>query len=104
MLFWERAMNEVETLPAPVLPPPSPPSKWEKEYRAFLRLLPQLLQKQRGQYVAIHNGQVVDSDDDEIALALRVIAKVGPVPVHIDRVVERPPIPERITHRNEIVL
>ncbi len=92
-------MSEPETFPAPVLGPTVPPtrSKWEREYRAFLQLLPQLLTTYRGQYVAVHDGQVIDTGDDEIALALRVYAKYGYVPLHIGRVVEQPP-PERMPH------
>jgi Family of unknown function (DUF5678) len=90
-------MSEPETFPAPVLGTTVPPprNKWEREYRAFLQLLPQLLTAHRGQYVAVHDGQVVDSGDDEIALALRVYDKYGYVPLHIGRVVEQTP-PERI--------
>jgi hypothetical protein len=44
---------------------------------------------------AVHNGRVVNSGDGEIALALRVYAKYGYVPLHIDRVVQQPPPPER---------
>jgi hypothetical protein len=91
-------MSEPETFPAPVLGAtlPRPRSKWESAYRAFLQLLPQLLTTHRGQYVAVHNGQVVDSGDDEIALALRVYAKYGYIPLHIGRVVEQTPPPERL--------
>ncbi len=46
---------------------PLPPrTKWEREYRAFHRLLPQLLATQRGQFVAIHEERVIDSDADEL--------------------------------------
>jgi hypothetical protein len=103
ILLEDATVNEVETLPAPILPVPPPLGKWEQEYRAFLRLLPQLLQTHRGQFVAIHEGRVVDSDSDEMALARRAIATIGPIPIHIDRVAEQPPPVERITHRAEIV-
>ena len=59
---------------------------------AFQKLLPSLLPTHRGQYVAIHDEQVVDSGDDEIALARRVFAKVGNVPIYIDVVAESPRI------------
>jgi hypothetical protein len=84
-------MSEVITLPAPAVDlSPPPRTKWEREYRAFQRLLPQLLATHRGQYVAVHNEQVVDSGDDKVALALRVLAKVGNVPIHVGRVMEGP--------------
>jgi hypothetical protein len=81
-------------LPAPELP------KGEREYRAFLRLLPELLATHRGQYVAVHNGQVVDSDADDVALILRVQAKVGYVPIHVGLVADSQPL-ARIPHYHE---
>ncbi len=81
-------------LPAPELP------KGEREYRAFLRLLPELLVTHRGKYVAVHNGQVVDSDTDDVALILRVQAKVGYVPIHVGLVTDFQPL-VRIPHYHE---
>jgi hypothetical protein len=40
--------------------------------------------------VAIHSEQVVDSGDDRLALALRVLARVGNVPIHVGRVLDAP--------------
>lgn len=82
-------------LPAPELP------KGEREYRAFLRLLPALLTTQRGKYVAVHNEQVVDSDADDVALILRVQAKVGYVPIHVGLVTDSPPL-VRVPHYHEV--
>jgi hypothetical protein len=82
-------MNEPITLPAPVLELPTPPkTKWEREYQAFRRMLPQLLATYKGQYVAIHEGQVVGSGDDKLALALRVLTQIGNVAIHVGRVTE----------------
>jgi hypothetical protein len=61
-----------------------------------LRLLPGLLQTHRGQYVAVHDEQVVDSGDDERALASRVWGKFGHVPIHIGLVTEQPAPPARV--------
>lgn len=84
-------MSDPITLPAPAVNlPPAPRTKWEREYQAFQRLLPQLLATHPGQYVAIHNEQVVDSGDDKLAVALRVLAKVGNVPIHVGHVTEGP--------------
>lgn len=59
-------MSEPITLPAPIFEVPIPArSKWDQEYQAFRRLLPQLLATYRGRYVAIHGGQVADSEDDK---------------------------------------
>jgi hypothetical protein len=77
------------------LPEPLPLPKGERERRAFLRLLPQLLKTHYGQFVAIHNGQVVDRGADDIALIRRVHARIGYVPIHVARVVENPAV-ERI--------
>lgn len=82
-------MSDVSTPPtfevAIALPSPS---KGEREYQAFLRLLPGLLTAHRGQYVAVHEGEVVDADADDIALVQRVHAKVGYVPIHVGLVTD----------------
>jgi hypothetical protein len=84
-------MSEPITLPAQVVEIPSRPlTKWEREYQAFRQLLPQLLGTHRGRYVAIHEGQVVDSGEDKVALALRVLAEVGNVAIHVGLVTEEP--------------
>jgi hypothetical protein len=90
-------MSEIQICDPPVLGPVAPPTKWEREYRVFQRLLPSLLQTHRGQYVAIHDEQVVDSGEDEIALTRRVFAKVGNVPIHIELVTDRAQV-ARIPH------
>lgn len=95
-------MSTVLTFDPPVLGQPAAPTKWEREYRAFQKLLPSLLRTHRGQYVAIHEEQVVDSGDDEIALARRVFAKVGNVPIHIGIVSESLPI-ARVPHYRVLV-
>lgn len=81
------------------LPIPEQP-KGEKEYQAFLRMLPQLLATYRGKYVAIHEGQVVDSDTDDVTLIRRVHEKVGYVPIHVGLVTEQQPV-IRIPHYRE---
>src|SRR5688572_18136392 len=45
--------------------------KWEREFQAFLRLLPDLLTTHRAQYVAVHNGQVVAAGPDKVQVALQ---------------------------------
>jgi hypothetical protein len=72
--------------------PPLELPKGEREYRAFQRLLPSLLQSQRGKFVAVHNEQVIDADSDEIALIQRVHARIGYVPIHVGMVAESIPI------------
>jgi hypothetical protein len=75
-------------------------SKGEREFQAFLRLLPELLAAYRGRYVAIHNAQVVDSDGDDITLIQRVHARVGYVPIHVGLVSDSLPL-VRIRHYRE---
>lgn len=91
-------MAELDILPAPVLNlPPPPEDKWRREQRAFQRLLPELLDTCRGKYVAVHEEQVVDRDDDLVTLATRVYRRHGYVPIYMDLVTERPPV-VRIPH------
>jgi len=88
----------VAALPAPVIETPPPASKWEPEYRAFQRLLPELLKSYAGKYVAIHDEQVVDSDTNELALIGRVLQRVGNVSIHVGLVSERALPPLRVPH------
>src|SRR4051812_12853963 len=74
------------------------PTRYQREYEAFQRLLPGLLETHRGKYVAVHDGQVVDSGDDDIALTERVHAKYGYVPIHVGRVADPLPSPHQIPH------
>lgn len=91
-------MNETLTAQTFEVHLPSPQlSKGEREYQAFLSLLPELLKTHRGQYVAIHDGQVVDCDANDIALVQRVHKKIGYVPIHVGLVAEPKPI-VRIPH------
>jgi hypothetical protein len=70
--------------------PPPPRTKWKREYLTFRRLLPQLLLTRRGQFVAIHEEQVIDCDRDEMALIGRVLAQVGNVDIHVGLVTDQP--------------
>ena len=70
---------------------PIPPlSKWQQEFAAFQRLLPQLLTTHRGKYVAIHEGRVIGVGADRLALALEVLGRVGSVDIHVGLVTEAP--------------
>ncbi|MFL5245336.1 MAG: hypothetical protein ACJ8FY_24835 [Gemmataceae bacterium] len=70
--------------------PPPPRTKWEREYRAFRRLLPQLLLTQRDKYVAVHEEHVIDCDADEMALITRVLARLGNVDFHVGFITDQP--------------
>lgn len=91
-------MNDTatETLPAPQIDWPPAETKWERERRAFHRLLPSLLATHRDKYVAIHEERVVDSGDDKVALALRAYDKFGYVPIFVSLVTDVPQRPVRI--------
>lgn len=90
-------MSEPVTYPAVSLTIPIPAhNKWEREYRAFLHMLPELLRSHRGKYVAVHDGRVVDEGEDKIALALGAYQKFGYVPIYVGLVTERPLPTERI--------
>lgn len=76
-----------------VLPEPPPKSKFEREKAAFYRLLPDLLATHRGQYVAIHGEQVVDSGPDQVEVALRVLRRVGNVALYVHLVSDERRLP-----------
>ncbi len=88
-------MNSVETFPAPVLPTPSE-DKFRSEQRAFGRLLPELLKTHRDQFVAIHEGRVIESGSDQIEVAERAYARFGYVPILVTLVTDEPQKPIRI--------
>ncbi|HMF12518.1 MAG TPA: hypothetical protein VKE94_09440 [Gemmataceae bacterium] len=88
-------MNELASLPAPSLATP-PEDKWRREQRAFRQLLPNLLASHRGLYVAIHEGQVVESGADKLAVASAAYARFGYVPIFVSLVSDQPPPPVRI--------
>ncbi len=75
-------------------------SKGEREYQAFLRLMPELLKSHRGQFVAIHEEQMVDSDTNDIVLIQRIHARIGYVPIHVGLVADPLPV-VHIPHRRE---
>ena len=93
-------MSEPDTLPAPIIDWSKSRTQnqldWQREYDVFQRLLPELLRTHRGQWVAVHNGQVIDSDADDVVLVQRVIAKVGYVPMHVGLVTDEPAEPVRM--------
>ena len=84
-------MSQTDVLPAPVLEPlVHETGKWEEERSAYWRLLPSLLSEYRDQYVAIHEGRVVDSGADQVELALRVYQRFGYVPIYVGLVSDEP--------------
>jgi hypothetical protein len=94
-------MSEATVQPPLTIPLPAPElTKGEREHQAFLRLLPELLATHRGKFVAVHEGQVVDTDLDEVGLILRVQARVGYVPIYVGLVTDQPSV-IRVPHYRE---
>jgi hypothetical protein len=84
-------MNPIPVFDAPRFGPSKPKSKWDAEYEAFLRLLPELLQTHGGQYVAIHEGKVVGFGSDQLAVARAAYAEFGPVEILVRLATDQPP-------------
>ena len=94
-------MSDTATQPVFEVKVPAPAmTKGEREYRAFLNLLPKLLVTYAGKFVAIHQEQVVDSDTNDIVLIQRVHGKIGYVPIYVGLVSEHPHL-VRIPHYRE---
>jgi hypothetical protein len=89
---------DVRTVPA--IPPHVPDNpKLKREYEAFIQMLPHLLKTHYKQYVAIHEGKVVESGSDKAGVALRSYARYGKVPIYVHLVTDRPQPLERIPGR-----
>ncbi len=67
--------------------------KLEAEARVFERMHSQLVEQYLGQFVAVHDSQVVDADVDFEALFLRLQNRFGDIPILI-RLVGANPILE----------
>jgi hypothetical protein len=72
-------------------------SEWESqiqqisvEQRAYERQHLELLERYRGRYIAMRQGQVIDNDDDKIALSRRIRKQYGNQPVLIKLVQSDP--------------
>lgn len=61
-------------------------AQFEAEREAFWRQFPELLKQYAGRYVAIHQGKVIDHDEDRHRLIQRVYETLGYVPVYVQRV------------------
>ena len=84
-------MLETQILPAPSIPAlPTGNAKREMEYRAFLQLLPTIIATHRGKYVAIHQGTLVGSGDNQTEVALLAYSKYGYVPIYVGLVSDEP--------------
>ncbi|MFN8496419.1 MAG: DUF5678 domain-containing protein [Anaerolineae bacterium] len=61
-------------------------NKIRVETEAFEQQKDRLLDQYAGEYVAIHNGEVIDHDGDLRTLHLRVFARLGHTPVLLKQV------------------
>src|SRR4051794_22926589 len=77
-------MGAIETvvLPAPFSSGASG-SKYDREYAAFRRMLPALMQTYVGQYVAIHEERVIASGAHRLTVVNEALAKAGNVAIHV---------------------
>ena len=64
--------------------------KIKAEVEAFHSMHAELVEKYLGQYVAIHNGKVVDQDEDFQSLHTRIRQRFGRQPVLLRRVEAEP--------------
>ena len=62
----------------------------EREQEAYRTMLPKLLDQYESQYVAIHNGEVIDYDPDKIALVGRIHHSLPDAVVLIKKVTTNP--------------
>jgi hypothetical protein len=65
-------------------------TKINAEYQAFEQQKAALLDRYRGEYVAMHQGQIIDHGPNLRELHLRVFARLGDVPVLLKRVTDEP--------------
>jgi hypothetical protein len=64
--------------------------KIKEEEEFYQAQLPDLLSNYQGRYIALHNGEVIDSDTDELTLYLRVRQSYPTIGVLIKRVTTEP--------------
>jgi hypothetical protein len=97
--------NDAVPLAAPILgvprispnPPPEPRDPTlRREHTAFMHLLPELLKPHHGQFVAVHDGQVIESGSDKIAVIRKAHARFGYRPIYVHLVTDEPQALERI--------
>jgi hypothetical protein len=57
-------------------------AQFEAEKKAFWAMREQLLDQYEGQYVAVHQGRIIDHDSDKLRLGLRVYQQFGYRPIY----------------------
>jgi hypothetical protein len=73
-----------------LIPPAAADAKVEQEKAAYLQLYPRLKMQYEGQYVAIHNGRLVDHDTNYGALFERIDDRYPDTFVWLTRVEDEP--------------
>ncbi len=63
-----------------------PESEFERQKRAYENLPPEVLAQYHGQFVAAHNGVILESDNNFQALTQRFVRNHGYIPVYITKV------------------
>lgn len=63
---------------------------WEREKLAFWRMRESLMPDYAGRYVAVLGERVVDSDEDQATLIVRVCEHHGQVPMYVQLVTPGP--------------
>lgn len=69
-------------------PASSPEELFETDRKKFLEMRPALLRTPQyvDKYVAVVDGEVVDSDQDKVKLAKRIYSRRGYIPMYIGKV------------------
>ena len=93
----QEAAEERETTPEALLEDAARQYLWElerqkisEESALFRQQHPELKKKYLGEYIAFHQGKVIDHDPDEAALWKRVRQRYGRTPILIVQVGETP--------------
>lgn len=63
-----------------------------QEFAVYERMKPELLKTHKDKWVAIHNGELVDFDDDETLLLERVDSRFGDITMLVTQVTETLPV------------
>jgi len=82
----------LKTRPAPKTESATPPDPFRAGQKDFERLFPRLMRRYPEQFVALLDGQVVDHDPNDEALAARMFANFGDAPFYIAHVTRQPRI------------
>jgi hypothetical protein len=73
-----------------------------REFDAFQRLLPELLKTHRGEFAAVHNGEVVGFGQDRVSLATDLYRRHGYRRTYIELVTDEPQPVARLPFFREI--